>query len=231
MKKVKILNIKIFDIFRYSKLAIRDFNRGFALVELLVALAVFGIITAIMLVSYNRVRGQLFLSDLAYEIALSFRQVQSYGVSVHEFRPTLGNATFDVGYGLHFDAGSLDTYVLFADKGGSTTGNGRFDGAYGTEYTETGCNPAAIECVQVFRIEKGNRISRFCGIRADTGAEECALTFLDVTFLRPNPDAIIKTNETFTLGRQYKTARVYIVSPTGNNRKIDVWNTGQIAIE
>src|SRR3989338_2469768 len=226
-----------------SSLELRTFRsssrsaRGFALIELLVAVVLFGVITSFIILAYNRVGGQIFVTTLAYEIALSFREAQSYGMSVHAFRPSGGSGAgdFDVGYGIHFDSRNLGTYLMFADQGGQA-GDGLFNGTYGTEYNSTGCI-STTECIRVFKIEKGNLISKFCGMRADNGAEDChsatttAITFLDVAFLRPNPDAIITTSETVLVGQKYKAASVHLRSPTGENRKVEVWNTGQISIK
>lgn len=226
----------------------RSGQRGFALIELIIAVALLGLISMFVLLAYNRVGGQLFLTTLAYEIALSFRQAQSYGVSVHEFR-TGQSGTFDVGYGLHFDIGSANTYALFADQGG-TAGDGQFNGAYPTAYDQTGCR-STTECLTVFKMERGNIIAKFCGVlpTGDLGRdaedkdknEECnvnslpasnpTITFLDVTFLRPNPDAIIKTSRTAFMGQEYRAARIYIASPTGERRVVEVVNTGQISIK
>src|SRR3989344_5990088 len=85
---------------------------GFALVELLTAIFLFAFFSSFIVLAYGRISGQLFLTTLAYEIALSFRTAQSYGVSVREFQAFGQTASFDVGYGLHFDPGSLSTYVL-----------------------------------------------------------------------------------------------------------------------
>lgn len=222
-------------------------NAGFSLVELLVAIALFGTIASLILFSYRKVSNQLFVTTLAYEIALSLRQAQSYGVSVHEFRGG-GTGTFDVGYGLHFDSGSLTTYALFADRDGEE-GDAVFNGSYGTAYNATGCL-SQTECVTVFLLEKGNKISKFCGVlpTGDLGRdvpdanknEECnvnslpasnpTITSLDLTFLRPNPDAIIKTNQS-AFGHQYKAARIYVISPAGDRRIVELANTGQISIK
>ena len=219
-------------------------NRGFALVELLIAVVLFGIISTFVILAYNRVSGQLFLSPLAYELALSFRQSQSYGVSVHQFQ-----GDFDVGYGLHFDSNSQakTTYAMFADEDG-IEGDGLFNGGFGSSYDASGCLTMA-ECVSVFKLEKGNTIYKFCGVLQGDGGrdalpadkkEECSvdslpssnqnITFLDVTFLRPNPDASIKTNRSAG-GVLYQSARVYVASPTGEKRVVEVRSTGQISIK
>lgn len=231
-------------------------QKGFALLELIIATALFGIIASLILLTYSKVGAQFSLSSLAYEIALSFRQAQSYGISVHEFRGG-GSGTFDVGYRLHFDRDSLTTYVLFADAQDIGSGTPAPGEIFNTAYTEIGCSGIGPGCVSVFRLEKGNRIYKFCGVLPlDAGRdvadankrEECSpvsppgvgstppsdpppnISVLDITFLRPNPDAIIKTTLS-TPNHLYKAARVYIVSPTGSSRVIEVTNTGQISIK
>lgn len=219
---------------------------GFALLELLVAVVLFGIITTMVLLAYSRVGEQLFMTTLAYEVALSFRQAQSYGVSVREFRGG-GAQTFEAAYGLHFDGGSDKQFVLFAD--GNMGGNRlRYDGVH----DGSGCLAGSgSECVSLVRIERGNQILKFCGVLLLDGGrdkpdeekrEECnmastppsnpspAISFLDVLFLRPNPDANIRTDRS-GVGERYKAARVYLVSPRGERRVVEVVNTGQISLK
>lgn len=196
---------------------------GFALIELLVAVVLFGVITSFVLIAYGKVSEQLFTTALAYETALSFRQAQSYGVSAKQFGA--GESSFDYAYGVHFTATVDNRFVLFADV--------NKDGIYETGGdTNTGCIPGS-ECVSIYRIERGNRIEKFCGVRSVDGAEECTLGsqvpiwYLDVSFLRPNPDAVFRTDQSTS----YKAARVYLISPGGQRRTVEVWNTGQISIK
>lgn len=219
---------------------------GFALLELLVAVTLFGIIAAMVLLAYSRIGEQLFITTLAYEVALSLRQAQSYGVSVREFRGG-GAETFAAAYGLRFKSDSDKQFVLFAD---GKTGGHRLQ--YDGEDDASGClSVSGSECVSIFLIERGNRILKFCGVLLLDGGrdapdeqkqEECnaastppsnpsaAISFLDVLFLRPNPDAIIRTDRSGS-GERYKAARVYLVSPRGERRVVEVVNTGQISIK
>lgn len=235
-KKLKIRYL-VFGIFRNSMFNIRysRFAGGFALVELLVALAFFSIAMATVVITFSVVSERLFTKNLTYAIALSFRQAQSYGVSVR------GTSAIDftAGYGLHFDAGNGNSkvFLLFADKDGS----GRFNYEFGTGYNESGCF-SGNECVEVFRVERNNRIEKFCGVllldNAPTGEkkEECNvgappfITSLDVLFKRPDPDAIINTDLSGAAER-YKGARIYVISPRGERGTVEVMNTGQISVK
>ena len=214
----------VFGFFRDSKFGIRNSKHGFALVELLIAVVLFGIITSFVLIAYAKVSEQLFMTTLAYETALSFRQAQSFGVSAKQFGT--GAGSFDYAYGVHFAAAADTRFVLFADTDKDVMYETGGD-------TDTGC-VAGSECVSVYRIERGNRIEKFCGVRSLDGEEECTLLtavpvwFLDVLFLRPNPDAIIRTDQ---VDSSYKAARIYLVSPSGVRRSVEVWNTGQISIK
>ncbi len=217
-------------------------SSGFGLLELLIALSVFGTIVSFVLFSYGRVSEQLFISNLAHEVALSFREAQSFGVNVRQsVRGPVDAAAFQAAYGLHFDTGAKGTFfVLFADS--KETKNDGNEFKYDGLHAANGCTPIANnECLSVFKIGKGNRIERFCGVLPDdtgyglTGAhEECStnrISYLDVFFKRPNPDAIIRTDEIEGEKDRYKAARIYLISQKGVKRAVEVWNTGQISIK
>lgn len=205
----------------------RSGQRGFALVELLVAVALLGIAASSALLLFSAMSDRLSIRNLSYSLALSLRQAQSYGISVRGTEA----AKFEAGYGIHFDSGNLATFVLFADK----SEDEQFNGKYGLEYNESGCL-AGDECLQVFRVGGNNKIEKFCGVRAVSGSEECntdssPLTFLDISFHRPDPDAVIRTNFSAGDTGRYKDARIYLISPREVRGRVEVGNTGQISIK
>lgn len=226
-------------------------ERGFALVELLVALAIFGIVTTFVILAYGRVNSELRTTSLAYEVALSFREAQSYGVSVRaeqgEGLPT--NEALDSAYGLHFKAdidpesgrsNARNYYTLFVDKWrhgmefepiDPSWSQWRYDG----HEDVSGCTVPSSECVSVFKIGEGNTITKFCGIESEFDREECntsyPITEIDVSFKRPNPDAIIVTNTHSDDIQYYKAARIYLRSAQGKERVVEVGTTGQITIK
>lgn len=220
---------------------VKGSSEGFALIELLIAVVLFGIITAFVIAAYGKISEQLFTTTLAYETALSFRQAQSYGVSVKQFG--VGTGSYNSAYGLHFQNAINNRFVLYADA----NQNNKYESDIGGD-TPTGCAPSVVgnECVSVYRVERGNTIEKFCGVLLlDTwplGAksEECnvnsvpannpLIAYLDVYFLRPNPDAIIRSDLS-GVSERYKGARIYLTSPNGVKRSVEVVNTGQISIK
>ena len=182
---------------------------GFTLIELLVSVGVLTIITAIVLANHARFGGDLLLSNLAYDIALSIRQSQSYGLSVREVGT--GTGFFDTGYGVYFAENAPTSYVLFADR----DKDGLYDGG--------------AELVEAYTLGRGNTIQSFCGVLS-SGVEKCVplLSFLSVVFIRPDPDAIIKSSIS---GDTYSSARIVVQSPQGTQREVNVEVTGQISVE
>jgi prepilin-type N-terminal cleavage/methylation domain-containing protein len=90
---------------------------GFSLVELLVCIAIIAIISGVILARYRSFNSTLLLRDLAYEIALSTREAQVFGISVHG-----ESGSFSDAYGMHFTTGTA--YTLFTD----VNDNNRYDG-------------------------------------------------------------------------------------------------------
>src|SRR3989338_11714059 len=73
--------------------------RGFTLIEMLVVIAVMAIVTGVMLANNGRFGGQVLLQNLAYDIALTLRHAQVYGISVLRFEAT---ASYAPGFEVHF---------------------------------------------------------------------------------------------------------------------------------
>lgn len=185
-------------------------QKGFSLVELVASVAIFLVITTIILVKHSDFSGTLLVENLAYDIALSVRKAQVFGLSVREF--TAGSNEFNVGYGVHFDSVSNNTYIFFADR----NRNEKYDDS--------------SEIIETFTLRKGNVISEFCGTLA-SGAEKCSpsdISYLDIVFERPNPDAIIKSS---VPSDTYTSAKVTVSSPQGTQWNINTVITGQISVQ
>ena len=194
-------------------------NKGFSLVEMLASIAIFTIITTVVLVGHSNFSGGLLIENLAYDIALSIRRAQVFGLSVREFGAS--DSEFDIGYGVHFDSANDDLYIFFADKQAP-----KYIG-YEIGYDD------ASENVEIMTLGKGNKILKICAILQDS-VEKCstdingAITSLDIIFQRPNPEAIIKSN---IQNDVYASAKVTIQSPKETTFDINTLITGQISVE
>lgn len=203
---------------------------GFTLIELMVVLAIIGIITSIVLTSQGSFNKTLVLANTAYDVGLTLRSAQTYGISTRA-AGSMANA----GYGIDFNRGTPDTFTLFADTipGPSTTGV---------------CHPAADPTApdarpgncsydsgeKVTSYVLGNHIvvSDFCAYAV--GAWSCAnsgnqsLTSLDIVFARPNPDAFMSTNGMYSKTFPVTASCITLSSAQGGARYISVSGTGEI---
>lgn len=180
---------------------------GFSLIELLVSVSIFVIITSVILARHSTFSGTLLVENLAYDIALSIRKAQVFGLSIKESSP----GRFDTGYGVHFNKENNKSYIFFKDS----NKNKKYDGS--------------SEAIEAFTLEKGNIISQFCAIFSN-GIEKCSssgdIEYIDIMFERPNPDAIIKSN----IPGEIASADITVLSPNGTQWSIETITTGQISV-
>lgn len=181
------------------------------MIELVVSTGIMLMITMVVLVNHAAFGGNVLIGALAYDVGLSVRQAQVFGLSVREFG--VGSGTFNIGYGVHFDIDNASSYEIFADVNKSKT----FDVGDGTE--------------EVFLIGQGFSVARICGTTV-ASIERCSnvdsISTLDITFIRPDPDAIIRIDG--DAATVYQSARIVVQSPQGKEREVTVESTGQISI-
>ncbi|MBI2048691.1 MAG: hypothetical protein HYT30_02075 [Parcubacteria group bacterium] len=176
--------------------------------ELIAVTGIMVILSTILLANYNRFGGAITLRNIVYDVALSIRESQTYGISVRKFGE--GAGLFGAGYGVHFEKTSPTQYILFGD---AIEADGLYD---------------AGESVDLLTMRGGYHIYDMCATPAGGGADECLLDSLDVLFKRPDPDAFIRVNDLSTL---YQKACITIESPRGDQLAVVVWLTGQISIQ
>src|SRR3989344_5639425 len=178
---------------------------GFTLIEMLVGIAVMAIVTGVMLANNGRFGGQVLLQNLAYDIALTLRHAQVYGISVLRFEDT---ASYAPGYGIHFlTSGPGNIFILFGDRDNSKTYSSD-EAVEGKDYT----------------IRSGYRISEL-RVFVD-GTARPNVSQLDVVFSRPEPDAYIRSGSDV-----YDMACIAVTSPKGDVRYVVVQLNGQISVQ
>lgn len=219
-EKLKSYKLKIFRFFSKNLPP----SRGFTLVELLVTLSLFVVLTTIVLFSQQKFNGSILLTNLAYDVALTVRQAQSYGVNVRE----TSGGSFEKAYGVHFDTSSAKNtkFLLFSDSVG--LGN---DGVYNGSWT---CNSGGDECLNSYSIKRGNYISDIKVTSSDCAPDlsPCSAKELDITFLRPDPDAKFKAKKSNGGGNvnNITEATIILSSASGDARNVLVNSTGQISV-
>jgi prepilin-type N-terminal cleavage/methylation domain-containing protein len=216
--------------------------RGFTLFEMMVSVGIFVMITTIGVLNYRKFGNDIFITNLGYDIALSIRKAQSYGINVKEAKGTNIPTSFNYAYGINFAVGPTTDktlYYLFADVVGlaDPLPNGKYDGSQ----TFGGPPTTVDETVEKFKLLKRSTVSKLCIVRAAGGpdicSDSCDVYKLDLTFYRPNPDARI----TFSKGtppsvttyapETNKAARIYIQTPDGREKQIVVYSVGQISVQ
>ena len=194
---------------------------GFSLLEVIVAVAIFAMLSATILFNYGQFNNRLGLEQQAHEVAHWVRTAQAYALGV---RGESAAGTLFPSYGVHAERATPSTVVFFADIDGDQL------------YTPGGaCGGAGVECKQVVTLRDGARITALCGDdpaggspSADCGTFDTT-DIVDVVFERPNPDAVL----TGTIGAATSTlvtTRIILTSPRGYSRFVEIWTTGQISV-
>lgn len=165
---------------------------GFTLVELLVSVGLFTMMTSVVLAKYRTFENNAKFTNAAEDIVLAFRQAQVYGVATKAEA-----SSFDIPYGVYLKQSTPSQIIIFADR----DRNGR--------YTNTD-NPV---------IGTINWGSVFSSLSLKCAGGVCSGNEFSVTFERPNVDAIIKdgsgsqytnTNASVTVSNGTKTSIISI---------------------
>ena len=191
---------------------------GFSLVEALVSIGIVTLIMSSVLFDYSTFNDNLALSSIGQEMSIAMRQAQTYGLTVREAGQTSGR--FDSAYGVHFDKDDPTNYYLFADLDGDR----KYDIGAGC-----GSGPTNTECVEKFSLRNGVTVSEICSV---TDCPPPAARAMDITFLRPNPDAVVKfiNNGGQAIGGTYLTGKVRLLSSKGGTLLITIESTGQVLV-
>ncbi len=203
----------------------KHYSRGFTLTEMIVCIAIMGVVVTIIMFNQSKYTEGAALSQLADEMATTINEARVYGNGVKEL--STGSGNFAASYGVMFQpnpTGYTPVYFTFSDLAPK---NGSYDGPWACP---TG---GGLECLEAVLITRNNRISDVCGIRQN-GTEMCNLGRVDITFTRPDSSAhFIYWNSgmnTFDPGN-FVGAKVVLISPNGLTRSISIYSSGQVSVQ
>ncbi len=227
-------------LFKVSK----KLNGGFTMAEMLVVIAIFSILTTVVVFQYGKFNSQTIMTNMAYEVALATRQAQVFALGV---RGQTQVDNFSNRYGVYFNKNRNEKeFIFFIDRGEA----GEPESASGTCDADPE-NPVSAggddcwdclsggECLEKMTLTRDIFIDRMCvsmenePINLQTG--ECVgggngVDQITITFQRPNPDAIVYDSDNLSSG-PYSSAAIVLSNNFNNQRAVVVRNTGQISVE
>lgn len=200
-------------------------KKGFTLIELMVVLAIVAVVSSIVLNNQSSFNKTLVLANTAYDIALTLRSAQTYGLGSRGV-----GAAANVGYGVHFVRGNPDSFTFFADTaGGESCAGATPDCKPGDRvYTE------GDTVIQAYKLGNGMTVSDICAYAL--GSWSCAyaqgggLSSLDIVFSRPNPDPFMSKDGSYPPDPAFRVTAACLVisSPQGSAQFLSVGSSGQI---
>ena len=190
---------------------------GFTLIEMLVVISIFTIMTGVVLANLPNFRERTALQLVAQKMSLTIREAQVYGVGVK----SSGVNVFP-SHGIIFGpvASNKKSYVLFADDypPGPPIGNNKYDSGNNelvTKYDLTGT-------VEIQHLD--TCLSSLSCVSQDSAG-------LNIVFDRPKTEANFTDSSGVVIPSTSYVNITVASSRSGETRIIQVWNTGQISVK
>lgn len=196
---------------------------GFSLVELLVTIAVMGMVAGMVFTQRASFSQSISLKNVTQEIAVAIRQAQVYGTASRG--SGLNDDYQDFTYGMYFDTDDAfvgdaplnQQFRMFRDDDGD-------DGDEGYESGDT--------LIEAYQLPSNMRVLYLClnGTFGDTSCSSDDRNHLVIRFSRPHPDAVLtnKNGDDFS----HDTAVIVVEEiDSGNQRKVIIQSSGYITVE
>lgn len=191
-----------------------DSMKGFSLLELVVVIFIFLIISTVISVNYSSFNEKLSARNAAEEIASNGRKAQAFGLGVKEI--TISSTTYFPGYGVYFKLDQPTSYVFFADINS--------DFVY----------QLSNEKVEGVTLQSKAKISQLCANVKSNPPGDCELANVSAVYTRPMPQVTLKGSGSPScngLGGSYCDIEIKIIGPRGTSKTIVFWGSGQISVE
>ena len=184
-------------------------------VELIVVLAIFAVMSSVVIFNYGDFQAQVDIKNLASDIALQIVQAQKSSLAglLPTQIPTI--SPWKPSYGVYFNPVPYNkSFIYFVDLDQNDLLN------------DPSCPPGS-ECLNKIAITKNNSISSLSVFyQGDSAAYP--LTDLTATFTRPNSGAIIRSST--TLNSNISHVQINITSLQGISAAIELYPSGRVQI-
>ena len=199
---------------------------GFTLIEMVVVLAIFGIITAILVPNIPQLRDKTSVDLVAQSVALHIRGAQVYGIGTRVDSGVSGGVNFRSG--IHFAADRPNSsFLLFASNTSDP-----YTGTAGNCEISDGC----IESYSLRKVEIVD-ICYYDDSDDDSGSSTCQpigdSEAVDVTYLRPSSEASFCIHSGGSCQSNVSRISVTLQSSVRveEEKVITIWKNGQISVE
>lgn len=221
-------------------------ERGLTFLELMVVIAIFGIIAGVVLFNFKDFSGSISLQNTAQEVALRIVEAQRDAISGNIGRGTAADATVRPTFGVYFDLAGADSTVPFNSAIPPNQQFALFTDLAGTgEFDRTTCSPglgSTVECLDLVNINTGDAIEDICINEKSGNGHSCFYANpsdsagnigmpVNVTFVRPFPSAHFNVQSQAGLPLSVDDLEIKIVSPRGQKKIVVLWATGQVSVE
>jgi hypothetical protein len=201
----------------------------------MIVLAIVGVLSVMVIVNQNSFNKAFIFTNTVYDIGLVVRSAESYGLG----SKALNSSALNTSYGIHFDASSDTSFLLFADTSGGvacpqyalncSAGNGRYD---------AGQDPI----IETYKLGNGITIQDFCA-GSSTGSAKCKvlnedisgpqvkLVSMDIVFTRPYSQVQVAAKDNLGLWNSLTPACLKLLSPTGSTQNLSVSVSGMMQVK
>lgn len=183
-------------------------QRGFTLVEIIAVLGIFMVLTSIVVFNYSKFRSDTVLTNMAYEVALTIREAQIYGVSARS-----SGVSFENAYGIFIPTSSSNQYSVYSDGNGDLLFSG-----------DDCLLSGGDTCVTTYNFQNSIKISQ---LDVKIGGSCQPASTLSISFKRPNPEPIIRRNSG---NEAISLAQITVSTEEGTDRYVVIYGNGQVAV-